>query len=61
MANSIARFLGLLFVVLIISGLQALFVNWVISFFVDWPITWSNWGVTWAAIIAIRIVLPSRK
>jgi hypothetical protein len=52
-----AELAGYIIGALIIGGLGALFINWIVSFLVEWPVTWKNWGITWGVIISIRMVL----
>jgi hypothetical protein len=49
----------LLLLVLFFGGVGALFLNWVLSLFIDFPVTLGNWAKTWVVIIAIRLFWPS--
>lgn len=57
--ESTAKLMGMLVAILAMGGLFAWFVNWILSMIIDWPVTWGNWGITWAVIIIIKIILPS--
>jgi hypothetical protein len=48
--------LGLLGTTLVFGGLTALLFNYVIGLFVEYPVTWSNWGKTWLAIICFNLI-----
>jgi hypothetical protein len=60
MKNSTAKTLGVvlgaLFVVLIFGGLFAWFTNWILSMIIDWPVTLSNWGITWGCITVLNFI-----
>ena len=51
-----ATVLGFLFTIILFGGLTALFFNYVIGLFVEYPVTWSNWGKTWLAIICFNML-----
>jgi len=40
----------------IFGALCALFYNWVASLFIDWPVTWGNWGKTWLLLICFNLL-----
>jgi hypothetical protein len=48
--------LGFLGTTLVFGGLTALLFNYVIGLFVEYPVTWSNWGKTWLAIICFNLI-----
>ena len=52
----VASCLGILFAGAVIGGLVALFFNYVIGLFVEYPVTWGNWGKTWLAIICFNML-----
>jgi hypothetical protein len=52
----VAMLLGFFTVVFLFGGLSALFFNYVIGLFVEYPVTWSNWGKTWLAIICFNML-----
>lgn len=47
---------GIIAVYLVLGGLAALFFNWTIGLFVDWPVTVGNWAKTWLAVIAFNLL-----
>ena len=47
--------------VLVIGGLGALFWNWALDLFIDWPITWGNWAKTWLGLVLIVTLLKAAK
>lgn len=55
-AKIVAMVLGIVCVYLVLGGLTALFFNWVIGLFVDWPVTWGNWAKTWLAVICFNLL-----
>lgn len=56
MKKDTATILGMIFAALVINGLFALFVNWILSMIIVWPVTWGNWGITWGVIIILRAI-----
>jgi len=52
----LAGLLGMLFAGAVIGGLVALFFNYVIGLFFEYPVTWGNWGKTWLALISFNIL-----
>ena len=55
------EYLVFIVLVIVVGGISALFFNWVIGLFVEWPITWANWGKTWLALICINLFLSGVK
>jgi hypothetical protein len=45
----------------VLGGLVALFWNWAIDLFIDWPVTWGNWAKTWIALFLIRSLVVLAK
>ena len=46
---------------LVIGASVALFFNWGLSFFIDWPVTVGNWAKTWLGLILINIIFSMAK
>jgi len=59
--NTLMTSLVIIVLAIIFGGLVALFFNWAVGLFVEWPITWANWGKTWLALICINLVLRAAK
>ena len=59
--KNLTSVLGMLIVILLLGGLQALFLNFVIGLFVDYPITWSNWGKTLLVMICFNMIFRRAK
>lgn len=56
-AKTLGRIFGMLSVAVLFGLLVATFVTFIISFFVNYPVTIGNILLTWGVIIAIRLVL----
>lgn len=52
----VALALGVLLAVAMIGGLTAMFFNYVIGLFVEYPATWCNWGKALLALICFTIL-----
>jgi hypothetical protein len=57
----VAGILAGLAVGIIFGGLFALFVNFILSLVIDFPVTWSNFFITWAFIIIFKILTKTVK
>lgn len=53
--------LGVFFASALLGGLVALLFNYVIGLFVEYPVTWGNWGKTWLAFICFNILFHRVK
>lgn len=59
--NETAYAIGYISMGLIIGGLIALLFNYVIGLFIEYPVTWGNWGKTWLAFICFNILFKRSK
>jgi len=57
----LGKVFGVLFAVLLTGGLFALFTNWIVSMIADWPVTWSNWGITWGIIFILSVIFKNKS
>ena len=55
------KFFVYIVLLFVLGGLGALFWNWALGLFIDWPVTWSNWAKTWLALFLITGLLGAAK
>jgi hypothetical protein len=58
--ETLSSVIAILVIALIFGGAFALFTNWILSMIFDWPITWSNWGITWGSMIVLRVIFGGK-